>query len=128
MALEAEGSAPPSIALYGAVNHASNNNDAQGGTADFRKRLLSRGLTVASQIELVSTSILDIDQIYLVEGISTSRIVESELIAINGTEAIKSINSYFRINKVEKQTSPALNGKLLIRQVGFMEMQVVIFL
>jgi len=104
------------IALYGAQNHAANDTNTQGGAIDLRKRLLLNGLTLESQIQLGSTSLFDIDQVYIVEGIGSTRNIETEVVEINGPEFATTQKSWFRINSVTKQSGPTLVGELVIRQ------------
>jgi len=123
------GAIPPAtgiFALYGAANHAMDSTSAQGGAIDTKKRLFTGGLTIESTIKLASSSALDVDQVYSIEGIGSTRLAEGELIRLNGLTPVESIKSYFRINRIEKQSGATLEGKVIITQsdgpeLGFLE-------
>lgn len=100
-----------SIIINGADNHVTDNiSGPQGGGVEYQRRMMTGSIQAIAPISFVSSEPFDIDQIYLVEGSSENRTVETETIQLSGTRSVSTVKFFSRLFRVTKQSGSALQG------------------
>lgn len=115
-----EGTVPPDInldriVLHGAEYHQKDNvSGPQGGAVDCARKMATGGIPFQSPISLIGTSVADIGQIYIVEGLGPNRVIEREAIMLNGVNQVTTTRSFTLLCRVTKQSGPALVGNVMV--------------
>jgi len=102
------------IIAHASLMHQEGTSGTQGGGVDPSTRVLILGLTQPTQINFVSSNIVDVEQTYLLEGIGTTGIVETESIQLLGTTTVTSVREFVKILRITKQSGELLVGNVTV--------------
>lgn len=98
------------LTLYSTVN----DGNTEGGVIDLQTKLLTYNIITTSQLRMVSDSALDVDQQYLVEGVSPNHLRLTETITLTGTTVVTSLYYYVKIERITKMAGSVLVGDVAI--------------
>ena len=103
------------LVIHGADNHQKNDTAGpQGGEIDYTKKLMTGPVPILAPIQFVSQDNSDVDQVYSVEGIGNNRIIESELIRLNGSAVVFTSKSFRRLCSITKISGSPLTGDVTV--------------
>ena len=99
------------IILHGAEFHQTNNTvGPQGGAVECARKIATGPVPGPLPISLISTNSNDIGQVYIVEGLGLSRIVERESVMLNGINPVSTERTFTRLYKITKESGQPLLG------------------
>lgn len=102
------------IVLHTSTFHQQGTSKIQGGGVDLNKKLILSRLERATQISFVSSNDNDVDQIYLIEGIGTTGLIETEFLQLSGTTPVRTSRQFIKLLRVLKQSGEPLVGNVTI--------------
>jgi hypothetical protein len=103
------------IILHGSEYHQKDNiTGPQGGAVECTRKMAIGPVPFQSSISLISTSVADIGQIYIVEGLGQNRIVEREAIMLDGVNQVSTMRTFTRLCRVTKQSGPPIVGDVTV--------------
>lgn len=103
------------IILYGATNHQDDNvSSPQGGAVDCSRKMAIGGVARTLPITIVSNNPGDTSQIYVVEGLSSVRVVERETITLTGNIPTTTEQTFSRFYRITKQSGNPLLGTVTV--------------
>lgn len=99
------------LIIHGAADHQEDDvSNFQGGAIDRAVKIFDVNLSQNVPITFISSSGLDVSQIYLVEGISPENIIVTEQVQISGTNNVDTTETFIKLYSITKQSGPSLDG------------------
>jgi hypothetical protein len=114
-ALDIVGTVDAGVVIHGSLLHQRGTEGLQGGSIELSTLILLSGLEQETPIGLVSSDETDVTQIYQIEGVGTTGLVETETIQINGRNLVQTLKSFVKLNRIIKTAGIPLVGNVTIQ-------------
>ena len=102
------------IVLHASSAHRRSTSGRQGGSVDLTTQIILSHILVPTEISFRSSSSADIEQVYLIEGVGITGLVETESVQLNGLSSVRSIRQFVKLLRVIKQSGSPLVGNVTI--------------
>lgn len=103
------------LIVHGAADHQEDDvSNFQGGAVDRAVKIFNVNLSQNVPITFISSSGLDVSQIYLVEGISPENIIITEQVRLSGTNNVDTSETFIKLYSITKQSGPILDGVVTV--------------
>jgi hypothetical protein len=102
------------IAIHASMFHQQETSEIQGGAIDLTKQIILSKLVQPTQVSFVSSSPIDINQVYAIEGIGVTGIVETEFLQLRGIVPVRTMREFVKLLRVVKQSGEPLCGNVTI--------------
>ncbi|MHC4791834.1 MAG: hypothetical protein ACYS8Y_10450 [Planctomycetota bacterium] len=114
-AIERIGTVDAGIMVHGALLHQRGTEGLQGGSAELSTLILLSELAQETPIGFVSSDETDVSQVYQIEGVGTTGLIETEIIQLNGRNLVQTLRSFVKINRIVKTSGIPLVGNVTIQ-------------